>query len=110
MTPVCARTDEGERENPSSCVMRHGRPDPARVALERALTDIRAAKAPLEAAEAELLSALGLPATPAGMITLKQAAMDWGVSEDTVRRWAVEGRIRAEKMIGRWYVQAERPA
>ena len=78
-------------------------------ALERALVLACEQEELARSTRVAIEAALGKRNEGAGYIPLKVAAYDWGVSDDTVRRWAVEGRIRAEKLVGRWYVQREMP-
>ena len=81
--------------------------DPARLALERALASAIERRR-LDAEEIAILqAALGRPTRV--LIRVKQAAFAWGVSDDTVYRWAAEGRIYAERTGRAVYVQEEKP-
>lgn len=98
MTPVRACADEGERENASPCVMCHGRPDPARRALEHALEHALERHARDEEEIAMLRAALGQAASG---VPLKQAAHDMGIEESAARKRAQRGA--GTMRDGRWF-------
>lgn len=74
-------------------------PDPPRLALERALADVRAAKAPLVEAEARLVAML---AEPDDLIPLKLAAHEMGLDAKAARKRAQRGSGLLRD--GRWYL------
>ena len=103
-------------------------PDQHRLALEQALAEVRAAKAPLDAAEARIVTLIGREESGAltcehgtqedhadwpdnaghtDLISIGAAAARAAVSKDTIRRWCRSDKIG--KIYGaRWRVSHSR--
>lgn len=91
-----AEIDPSNPRNPYSAV----RPDPHRLALEQALAEVRAARAPLDAAETRLLALLSRdePGVP-----LSTAARELNVTDEALYKRHRRGTAPSYEVAGRIY-------